>query len=284
MTARSFAIALSLISTALAALASEANALSIFEGYDANPVNQTVLPESDRTNTSAAFLNFLQAIDNGSVTTESFESLPTSQAIDGLSLNISGVSANFSYLKPDNSSATGGGTTKVQLANSSGMTNSGTYPTDGEKGISINSSNQFSIDFSAPLAAFGFWGTDLGDKNNQLTVELLRDGTSVGNQLIDFLGADAGDSSVFFFGGLADTPAEQFNQVRLLSSAKSDAIGLDQLTIATPEQVAQAIIASTSSATNPVGSDAAAVPTPALLPGLLGFGLSLSRKRRSQAN
>lgn len=287
MALRSLAIKLSIISAVLAALAPAANALSLFEGYDANPNNQTVLPEADRTNTSAAFFNFLQAIDNGSVTTESFEDLPTSQAIDGLSQDISGVTADFSYLKPDNSSATGGSTTKVQLANSSGMTNSGTYPTDGEKGISINSSNQFSIDFSAPLAAFGFWGTDLGDRNNQLTVELLRDGTSVGSQLIDFLGADAGDSSVFFFGGLADNPAEQFNQVRLISSAKSDAIGLDQLTIATPEQVAQAIIASTGSgtATNPNSSgDAAAIPTPALLPGLIGFGISLGRKRRSQTN
>lgn len=268
-----FLVGLAFSTTLLSSLASPALALSLFKGYDANPNDKTVLPSSARTNTSTAFFNFLQAIDNGSVTSESFESFPTSQAIDGLTQNISGVTTSFRYLKPDNSSATGGGTTKVQIADSSGMTNSGTYPTDGRRGISINSSNQFFIDFSAPLAAFGFWGTDLGDKQNKLTVELLKDGTSVGSQLIDFLGDDAGNSSVFFFGGIAENSTEQFNQVRLLSSKSGDAIGLDQLTIATPEQVL--------TATGNAG--ATAVPTPALLPALVGFGLSLARKRRCSA-
>jgi hypothetical protein len=147
------------------------------------------------------------------------------------------------------------------------MTNSGTFPTDGKQGISINSIYTFKINFSSPLAAIGFWGTDLGDNNNSLTVVLRNLGKTVAQQPINYLGANAGKSSIFFFGGIAQQPTEYFDEVELLSSVTNlqDAIGLDQLTVGTPAQV--------QSVTPPT-----AVPTPALLPGLVGLSLGLRRK------
>lgn len=280
MTFRFYRLLLSLTPLFLLAQTAPAQAFKLFSGYDENPVNQTVLPLAARVNALADSQDFDQTINNGTVTTESFESQSTSKRINDLSLEISGVRSQFSYIKKsDNTPAAA----TVQKANgTTGMTNSGTFPTEGEKGISINSSNHFGISFTQPLAAFGFWGTDLGDNKNELTVEFYRDSNLVSYQKINYLEDNPGNSSVFFFGGLAETTAEQFNRVQLVSSINwtGDAIGLDQFTIATPEQVlgAAANKAAASSA-----AAATAVPTPALLPGLLGFALGVVRKRRDVA-
>jgi hypothetical protein len=47
------------------------------------------------------------------------------------------------------------------------------------------------------------------------------------------------NSSEFYFGFIADSPAEEFNRVEFVSSINSggDAIGIDQIKIATPTQV-----------------------------------------------
>ncbi|NJN49177.1 MAG: PTPA-CTERM sorting domain-containing protein [Alkalinema sp. RL_2_19] len=131
----------------------------------------------------------------------------------------------------------------------------------------------FSIKFTNPLAAFGFWGTDLGDSKNTLTVVLKNAGVQVGSQLIDYLDANAGDSSVFFFGGIATGTAELFDEVQLISSINStgDAIGIDQITVGTADQV--------TATADPVTP----VPTPAMLPGLIGVGMAARRKRQQQA-
>ena len=293
MTTRFYAIFFSFAPLFLLVPTAPAQAFRLFSGYDENPTARAVLTPIYRVNSLTASQAFDQAVNNGTVTTESFEDQSTRQAIDGLSLNISGVQATFSYLKKSDgtSATTSGASTKVQKADANGLTNAGTFPTNGEKGISINSSNHFGLNFSQSLAAFSFWGTDLGDSSNRLTVEFYQDNNLVKSQLIDYLGANAGSSSVFFFGGLAETTAEQFNRIQLISSIGStgDAIGLDQLTIATPEQVlgaASSAAASNSIVTSSAATSSAAttaVPTPALLPGLLGFALSVMRKRRDLA-
>ncbi len=250
--------------------------LSLFEGYDENLNGGTtgsVLPRSNRLNTTKAFENFKANLGGVGVTTESYEMTKAGTDIDGLQQTLSGVNATYSYRKKsDGSSAGTGNTASVQKANATtGMTNSGTYPTDGVQGISINSANTFKINFASPLAAFSFWGTDLGDSKNSLTVILRSLGQVVAQKPINYLGANAGKSSVFFFGGIAQTPTEYFDEVELLSSIPStgDAIGLDQLTVGTPVQVAP--------------TDPTAVPTPALLPGLVGLALGLRRKVQGQS-
>lgn len=271
MATRFSAIAISIfVSPIIILYATPSQAFQIFRGYDRNPIDRTVLPLERRINTLVQSSAFLQGI-NSSVTTESFEDHATNQKLEGLTFTTSGITATARYLQKSTGTAA---SATVQKANRQGLTNAGTFPTHGVKGISINSANHFEFQFSESLAAFSFWGTDLGDLGNRLTVEFYRGNQNVGGQAIDYLDDQAGKSSVFFFGGIAQQPDEYFDLVKLISSRNSssgDAIGLDQLTIATPSQV----IALAPEA-------AAAVPTPALLPSLLAFGLRLARKRFSQ--
>ncbi len=257
---------------AMSSLAHPAQALSLYTGYDENPLNETVLPIASRVNSTAAFNQYLSNLTG--VTTESFETTAVGTPINDLAPMLSGVTSDFIYTTDAAGTISAGATNvvSVQKANSAqqvnpGMTNSGTFPTDGKQGISINSTNFFKIKFGSSLAAFSFWGTDLGDRSNKLTVVLRNLGLEVGRQPIDYLGANAGNSSVFFFGAIAQNVAEQFDEVQLLSSITgSDAIGIDQLTVGTAAQV-------TESSTP--------VPTPALLPGLVA--LAVGARRRSKA-
>jgi hypothetical protein len=246
-------------------LAQPAQALSLFAGYDENPTGDTVLPIASRVNSTAAFNQYLSNLTG--VTTESFETTAVGTPINDLAPMLSGVTSDFVYTADaaGTTSVGTGATVSVQKANATtGMTNSGTFPTDGKQGISINSSNFFKIKFGSPLAAFSFWGTDLGDNKNALTVILRKAGVQVGSQPIDYLGANAGASSVFFFGAIAQNMAEQFDEVQLLSSITgSDAIGIDQLTVGTLDQV--------TATSKPV-------PTPALLPGLVALAAGARRR------
>jgi hypothetical protein len=75
------------------------------------------------------------------------------------------------------------------------------------------------------------------------------------------------NSSEFFFGFIADSPAEEFNRVEFVSSINSggDEIGIDQIKIATPTQVKTKI------------------PEPASIWGtLLSVGCLVAIKRRSK--
>ncbi len=152
---------------------------------------------------------------------------------------ISGTVASFAYtVKATGASATGGATTQVQQANpTTGFTNAGTYPTDGVRGISINSANNLSISFSNALAAFGYFGTDLGDAGNTLTMNFYNGATLLSSTPVT-TGTGSANSSEFFFGFIADTPAQEFNRVDFISSLSTggDAIGIDQIKIATPAQ------------------------------------------------
>jgi hypothetical protein len=251
------------------AIMSPAQAFQFFLGYDANPNQGTVLPINQRPNSTAAFNAFNANLGGTGVINQGFESLPTGN-INNTAVNFSGVTGTPRYTLKSTGVDVG---LPVRQADGNGFTNSGTFPTEGTKGISINSANNFAINFSQALQAFSFWGTDLGDNNNTLTVQLYNAGTQVNSQLIDYLGAGAGDSSVFFYGVIGAT-GEVFDEVRLVSSINStgDAIGLDQFTVGTPAQV---------TSTDPMTSTNA-VPTPALLPGLLGMGMAAWRKRKEQ--
>jgi hypothetical protein len=214
-----------------------------FNGYDLNTSNNPVVPLTKLTapNSEAAFKTFSDRLTDTTVTTESFEGV--AGAINGLSRTISNTTATFSYTQknptdPNNPGVPGTTTTSVQKANSAGFTNAGTYPTDGMYGISINSENNFSISFSNSLAAFGYFGTDLGDSGNILTMKFFKGATEVNSTAIP-TNTGSANSSEFFFGFIADSPAEEFNRVEFISSISSggDAIGIDQIKIATPTQL-----------------------------------------------
>ncbi|NJN49178.1 MAG: hypothetical protein HC805_04525 [Alkalinema sp. RL_2_19] len=112
----------------LVGVARPAQALSLFTGYDANSNSGTVLPLSSRTNSTAAFNDYKANLGGVGVTTESFETTAVGTAIDGLTQQLSGVEATYSYTKKsDGSSAGSSSTVAVQKANAAGLTNAGTF-------------------------------------------------------------------------------------------------------------------------------------------------------------
>lgn len=244
-----------------------------FSGYDQN-FGTTPLTTATSPNSQAAFNTFSSNLNGSTVTTESFETIPVGTPIDGLNTSISGTTAIFSYTTkatPGNPSipVAGTSTTSVQQAAASGasagFTNSGTYPTDGTRGISINSTNNFSISFNNTLAAFGYFGTDLGDASNTLTMNFYNGTTLVNSYSIpQYVGGL--NSSEFFSGFIADNSTQYFNKVEFSSSSTSltgDAIGIDQIKIGTPTQVVNQ------------------VPEPSSLVGTLLFGGSIVLMKRS---
>ncbi len=236
-----------------------------FTGYD-NNTGAAPLTAATSPNSQAAFNSFLTNVNGANVTTESFETTPVGTAIDGLTKTISGTTATFAYTKKsDGTSATAGTTTQVQSKDTNGFTNAGTYPTDGNRGISINSANNFSISFNNLQAAFSFFGTDLGDNNNTLTVNLFN-GITLVNSYIYPSNTGAANSSLFFYGFIADNSSQYFDKVALVSSIDTtgDAIGLDQITIGTPAQVSTKL------------------PEPATIFGTMLLGGSIAAFKRKQ--
>lgn len=72
----------------------------------------------------------------------------------------------------DTATLTGAGNISEVTSGTNGV---GRYPISGTK--FYESTGVFSLAFSAPQAAFGFYGVDIGDFNGQLTLSLLNGGT-----------------------------------------------------------------------------------------------------------
>lgn len=121
---------------------------------------------------------------------------------------------------------------------SSGPNGVGRFPTSATNYLETSSSS-FQITFSEAIAAFGFYGTDIGDFNGQLSIELLRAG---GNSvlLVPHTNPSANGSLLFY--GVIDT-ANPFTGVRFLNSSGNDDdfFGFDDLIIGDVRQVTGAI-------------------------------------------
>jgi hypothetical protein len=110
----------------------------------------------------------------------------------------------------------------------------GRIPTSGTKYFTAN--NTFNIAFSTPQAAFGFYGTDIGDFNGQLTLTLNFAGG--GSTVIDVPHTlEAPSASILYFGVIATTSAELFSSLSFGTTTGDDIFGFDDMTIGRLEQV-----------------------------------------------
>ena len=222
-----------LIAAAILGKTTPAQAFSIYFGEDLSSNENARLTASP--NADAARTDFLSRLVN--VGTETFESAALWTEAP---LSISFGAAGTATMGGDGYIAT----TVRQLPNGKYAitptgTNTGRYPISGRQ--YWESWEDFSIDFSKPIAAFGFYGTDIGDINGNLTLTLLNSLTGFSQNITvnHTSGRPANmGGSVLYFGLIADA-SQVFNKVRFTNNSGGyDAFGFDNMTIGSIDQVA----------------------------------------------
>lgn len=148
-----------------------------------------------------------------------------------------------------------------QVSNSNGQTNGfGRYAVSGSNYYEVNAGD-FRINFSQAIAAFGFYGIDIGEFGGTLALRFYNGSTLLDTQPVSFT---VGDGSAFYFGYI--NTSNLFTSVEFeLGGSSSDVFAFDDMTIGSREQVS--------------------VPEPAsaalVLTGLAGFAAAAHRRRRS---
>jgi hypothetical protein len=96
----------------------------------------------------------------------------------------------------------------------------------------------FSLEFSAPQVAFGFFGVDIGDAGAQVSLELglLGAGTLPPMGIPHTLGTETTTGGSVLYFGLINTD-NPFTRVTFISPTASDAFAFDNFTIASANQV-----------------------------------------------
>lgn len=118
---------------------------------------------------------------------------------------------------------------------SRGTNGFGRYPISGSK--YWESGTEFGISFSQPVAAFGFYGVDIGDFEGQLTLTLLNTLSNFQQTVtIPHTIKGAGGGALYF--GLIAAPSEVFNQIVFGNTAPGvDYFAFDDMTVGSLAQV-----------------------------------------------
>lgn len=160
------------------------------------------------------------------------------QAFDGYA-DGTPLPMTMSFAGAGSATLTGSGNVATQLATA----DDGRYAVSGTQYLDVIASAEnvptFTVDFANPVAAFGFYGVDVGEFGSQLALRFTHVGGTTTTWTLPYLattGVDTRrDGSLFYAGFIAPT---DFTSVTFLSSVGDDYFALDDLSVGARAQIA----------------------------------------------
>lgn len=225
-------------SLGLAVVARPAEAVTqTFTGLDINTFGSDNAPRIPFPNSQAASNSF-QSFLSGTGT-ETFEGFTTGPTATSININFPGAGT-----------ATLTGNNK-EIVSTPGTTTDGNgrFPISNTKFLQVpaNGSNSFNVAFGSPVAAFGFYGVDIGDFGGSLTLIFTRVNNTTFNVNVPTASGSGGSTSgsVNFFGIIETslTPGLQLQNVQFSITGGPgtvDNFAFDNLTIGSRLQVVPA--------------------------------------------
>ncbi|HVZ09843.1 PEP-CTERM sorting domain-containing protein [Rhodopila sp.] len=194
-----------------------------FSGIDAN--GSAFTPLSSTPNADAARNDFFSNL-NG-VGTETFETLSGSAPLT-VNFGAAGtatLNGSGSVVSVTPGTTNGAGRYSVPSASSSRYWE-----------VTAGGAGTFSLAFSSPIAAFGFYGIDIGDFNGTVTLELTDTSSNVTSLTVPTAASNVADGSVLYF-GFYDLTTQYTSITFATTGGTGDVFAFDNFSIGSAQQV-----------------------------------------------